>query len=127
MTVSVLDLDADQQEIFDAELLTGVLKTPKQRRLELRDAFDKELQEIEDRRQAGKKDCGEDPKAPVKRKGKIDYAMRDLDKAWREGMDEDLKEKTVAEIFALLLPGAGNEKQRKMRKMTKSKLKKDCN
>ena len=42
-------------------------------------------------------------------------------------MDEDLKEKTVAEIFALLLPGAGNEKQRKMRKMTKSKLKKDCN
>ena len=51
----------------------------------------------------------------------------DLYKAWHEGMEEDLKEKTVEEIFALLLPGGGNEKQRKKRKMTKSKLKKDCN
>ena len=81
MTVSVLDLDADQQEIFDVELLTGVLKTPKQLRFELRDAFDTELQEIDDKREAGKKDCGRNPKAPAKRAGKIDYAMRDLDKA----------------------------------------------
>ena len=82
---------------------------------------------MEVKRKVGAKDCGKDAKVKVKRAGKIDYAMKELDKAWHESMEEDLKEKTVEEIFALLLPGAGNEKQRKMRKMTKSKLKKDCN
>ena len=42
-------------------------------------------------------------------------------------MNEDLKEKSVAEIFALLFPGCGSKKQRNDQKMTKSKLKKDCN
>ena len=65
-------------------------------------------------------------KVQKQRATKIDYALKDLDKAWREGMEEDLKEKTVEEIFALL-PGAGIVKERKKRKMTKSKLKKDCN
>ena len=53
----------------------------------------------------------------------MDYAMRELNKAWHEGMDEDLKEKTVAEVFDLLLPGAGQNKEKK--KMKKSKFKKD--
>ena len=127
LTVPVLDLDAAQDALFDAELLSGVLKTPKQRRLELRDSFNKELQEIELKRSAGKKDCGKDAKVKVKRTAKIDCALKDLDKDWHEGMEEDLKEKTVEEIFALLLPGGGNEGQRKVRKMTTSKLKKDCN
>ena len=51
--------------------------------------------------------------------------MRQLDKAWREGMDEDLKEKTVSEIFGLLLPGAGSTSERSKVKIKGSKLKKD--
>ena len=82
---------------------------------------------MELKRKPGAKGCGKDAKVKKQRATKIDYALKDLDKAWHGGMEEDLKEKTVEEIFALLLPGAGNEKQRKMRKMTKSKLKKDCN
>ena len=68
-----------------------------------------------------------DAKFPIQRKTKIDSTLKDLDKAWREGMDEDLKGKTVAEIFALLLPGCGSKKQRKDKMMTKSALKRDCN
>jgi len=127
LSVPVVDLDAAQEALFDAELLTGVLKTPRQRRLEARELFNKELREIEEKRAVGKKDCGKEAKVKVKRSAKIDYALKDLDKAWHEGMEEDLKEKTVEEIFALLLPGGGNEKQRKMRKMTKSTLNKDRN
>ena len=127
ITIPVLDLDEDQEAIFDAELLSGVLKTPRERRLELRANFKKELEEMELKRKVGSKDCGKDAKVQKQRATKIDYALKDLNKAWHEGMEEDLKEKTVEEIFALLLPGAGTVKERKKRKMTKSKLKKDCN
>ena len=30
--------------------------------------------------------------------------MKDLDKSWHDGLDEDGKEWTVKEIFALLMP-----------------------
>ena len=58
LTIPVLDLDADQEALFDAELLSGVLKTPKQRRLESRESFNRELEEMELKRSVGKKDCG---------------------------------------------------------------------
>ena len=60
ITILVLDLDADQEAIFDAELLSGVLKTPRERRLELRANFKKELEEMELKRKARSKDCGKD-------------------------------------------------------------------
>ena len=63
----------------------------------------------------------------MQRASNIDFATKDLHKAWNEGMDEDLKEKTVQEIFDLLLPGCGTKAARKLRKMMKPKLKKDCN
>ena len=65
-------------------------------------------------------------KMPVQRASKMDFATMDLNKAWNEGMDEDLKEKTVQEIFDLLLPGCGTNAARKMKKLPASKLKKDC-
>ena len=52
MTVPVLDLHAEQQALFDAELLSGVLKTPRQRRLELRESFNKALEEMEVKRKS---------------------------------------------------------------------------
>ena len=54
------------------------------------------------------------------------FATMDLNKAWNEGMDEDLKEKTVQDIFDLLFPGCGTKAARKMKKLPTSKLKKDC-
>ena len=76
----------------------------------------------------GKRKDGSTPaKMPVVRASKMDFATMDLNKAWNEGMDEDLKEKTVQEIFDLLLPGCGTIAARKMKKMTRPKLNKDCN
>ena len=78
-------------------------------------------------KKAKRKDGSWSAKVPVQRASKIDFATKDLHKAWSEGMDEDLKEKTVQEIFDLLLPGCGTKAARKLRKMIKPKLKKDCN
>ena len=50
LTVPVIDLDADQEDIFNAELLDGSLKTPKQRRLGHRPAFEKELEKTTEKR-----------------------------------------------------------------------------
>ena len=50
--------------------------------------------------------------------------MRDLDQSWHSGMDEDLKEKTVEEIFALLIPRS-NLKGARSALPPKSRLHKD--
>ena len=127
MTVPVIDLDADQQGFFNVELLDGILTTPRQRRLEFRAAFENKLEPITLKRSKGKKDGGAGSKFPIPRRAKIDYALKDLDKAWRGGMDEDLKDKSVQEILRLLLPGCGSKQMRGHKKMTTSRLKKDCN
>ena len=113
ITIPVVDLDFDGADIFELDLLAGVHKTPKARRAERRKEF---LEKIE----AIKKPC----KAKGKfKRVKMDYAMKELSKGWHEGMDEDLKEKTVSEVFDLLIPGAG--KDRSNVKIKKSKFKKD--
>ena len=124
--VSVIDLDAEQTELFDAQLLAGILQTPRQRRQERRTDFQKIIKDMHEKK-AKRKDGSFPAKVPVQRASKIDFATKDLHKAWNEGMDEDLKEKTVQEIFDLLLPGCGTNAARKLRKMIKPKLKKDCN
>ena len=43
------------------------------------------------------------------KKLKVEYAMKELDIHWHAGLDEDLKEKTVKEIFSLLMPSAGSK------------------
>ena len=111
ITVPVIDLDFDGHELFEAELLDEMTKTPKERRLE--------------RRKEQEKDVASAAKAPGSRRRRIDYAMRDLDKSWHDGMDEDLKVKTTAEIFDLLLPRSSLAKKTKL-KPYKSKLMKDC-
>jgi hypothetical protein len=46
---------------------------------------------------------------------------------WHAGLDEDLKEKTVKEIFALLMPSAGSKQgdKKKRIRFRFGKLKKD--
>ena len=100
ITVPVIDLDFDGHELFEAELLDEMTKTPKERRLQRRLEHQKDVEAVEAN------------KTPV-RKRRIDYAMRDLDKSWHDGMDEDLKTKTTEEIFDLLLPRSSLSKQMK--------------
>ena len=78
-------------------------------------------------KKATRKDGSKAAKTPVQRASKIDFATKDLDKAWIEGMDEDLNEKTVQEYLDLLLPGCGSKAARKLQQLPKSRLKKDCN
>ena len=74
---------------------------------------------------AALKDSTKKAKGNLKRL-KIDGAMKELSKAWHDGMDEDLKEKTVGEIFDLLLPhGSSGKDGGNARKIPRSKLKKD--
>ncbi len=57
-------------------------------------------------------------------RSRIDDACRDLDKSWHSGMDEDLKTKTVEEIFDLLVPRS-SLKNKKATLPKKSKMAKD--
>ena len=61
------------------------------------------------------------------KKLKVEYAMKELDIHWHAGLDEDLKEKTVKEIFALLMPSAGSKQGDKKKgiRFQFGKLKKD--
>ena len=52
---------------------------------------------------------------------KVEYAIQELDASWHQGLDKDLKEKTVKEIFALLMPSAGSKKDAKKRQRTQFK------
>ena len=121
----MIDLDVGQTEIFNAQYLEGILQTPRERRQGRRDKWQKVLEELHAKK-AKRKDGSKPAKMPVQRASKMDSATMDLNKAWNEGMDEDLKEKTVQEIFDLLLPGCGTNAARKMKKLPPSKLKKDC-
>ena len=82
----------------------------KDRRLKRHEEFLKEVRKA-------KKASG-----PVAKRRRVDYAMKELDKAWRDGMDLDLKEKSVIENFELLHPEVGQRSGRAHFK--KSKLKK---
>ena len=125
LKVDVIDLDVGQTEIFNALYIEGILQTPRERRQGRRDQWQKVLKELHEKK--GKRKDGSTPaKMPVQKASKMDFATKDLNKAWNEGMDEDLKEKTVQEIFDLLLPGCGTNAARKMKKLPPSKLKKDC-
>ena len=125
MKVDVIDLDVGQTEIFNAQYIEGILQTPRERRQGRRDKWQKIIEELHEKK--GKRKDGSTPaKMPMQRASKMDFATKDLNKAWNEGMDEDLKEKTVQEIFDLLLPGCGTNAARKMKKLPPNKLKKDC-
>jgi hypothetical protein len=111
LVVPVISLDFDGSEVFEAQLLEGVLKCPKVRRIERRAEHLKAIEIWKKKDRVGRK------------KLKIDYAMRDLHSAWHDGMEEDLKDKTVQEIFDLLLPRCGQGSGKAIEKQ--AKLKKD--
>ena len=112
ITAPVIDCDFDGHELFEAELLDEMTKTPKERRLQRRLEHAKDVE--------AHAAC----KTTAVQRRRIDYAMRDLDKSWHDGMDEDLKMKTTEEIFDLLLPRSSLSKQMKPKPYT-SKFMKD--
>ena len=92
LKVDVIDLDVGQTEIFNAQYIEGILQTPRERRQGRRDKWQKMLEELHAKE--GKRKDGSTPaKMPVVRAPKMDFATMDLNKAWNEGMDEDLKER----------------------------------
>ena len=105
--------------MFAEVVRTGVLKTPKMRRSERRRDFEEKL--------GGLKKITNVNKGRGMKKLKVEYAMKELDIHWHAGLDEDLKEKTVKEIFSLLMPSAGSKKGDKNKRIRFKigKLKKD--
>ena len=81
LKVVVIDLDADQTEVCNAQYLGGILQTPRQRRQGRRDHWRKVLDAMHEKK-ATRKDGSKAAKTPMQRAPKIDFATKDLDKAW---------------------------------------------
>ena len=96
MTQSVIDLDFEGTELFEADLVQNLVLTPKGRRLERR----RKNPSAEFKK--GIKKSGKGVKKP--RRKMIEFAMDEIGKEWKEALDEDHKEKTTQEILELLLP-----------------------
>ena len=93
ITIPVVALDFDGADLFEQELLTDIsFKTPRQRRLDRRAAFQKDVVEFKKSRRST---------------SKIQSIMKDLGKEWKAAVDEDLRKRTVEEVLAALLPSAG--------------------
>ena len=119
ITIPVVDLGFANEELFAEVVRIGVLKTPKMRRSERRRDFEEKLGSL--------KKITNVNKGRGMKKLKVEYAMKELDIHWHAGLDEDLKEKTVKEIFSLLMPSAGGnrgDKNKRIRFQSRN-LKKD--
>ena len=93
ITIPVVSLDFEGADLFEQELLSDItFKTPRQRRLDRRAAFQKDVVEF---------------KKQGRKTSKIQSIMKDLGKEWKAAVDEDLRKRTVEEVLAGLLPSAG--------------------
>lgn len=116
--IPATDLGFEVSDMFELAVLEGVDKTPKARRAERRMDFEEKLGALKRPRWRTSRHV---------KKFKIEYAMKAVDKAWRDGLGEDLKGQTVSGVIALLLPSGGstNDSTGKIKKIKGLTLKKD--